>query len=130
MTGGMLGSSYSNTTVPYDSACPFTKAHGNYSTCTGDSLGATCNCCFSAVFEGMYNVMGSCIPQDSPITQTKSSMNKKYGFQTIFAAVFVLIQVFLLSLWFYIIILILIFSLNLKIKKDNILSKLYPIVVR
>lgn len=49
MIGGSFGNSAFSTTVPINMTCPFTKATGNYSTCSGDALGTACNCCFSTV---------------------------------------------------------------------------------
>lgn len=82
MSGGSFGNTTYNSSFNMNMSCPFTRATGNYSTCSGDSLGTSCNCCFSVAMEGVSSVMGTCIPQDSPIAQTKSSMNTKSGFQT------------------------------------------------
>jgi hypothetical protein len=98
MSGGSFGNTTFNSSVPINMTCPFTRAYGNYSTCAGDSLGTICNCCFSAVIEGMSSVMGSCVPQDSPIVQAKSGMNTKYGFQSLFGAALILLQILFIAL--------------------------------
>ena len=100
MSGGSFGNTTYNSSVPINMTCPYSRAYGNYSTCAGDSLGSACNCCFSLVMEGMSSVMGSCLPQDSPIVQAKSDMNTKYGLQTLFGMALLLLQIFFIALWF------------------------------
>lgn len=98
MSGGSFGNTTFNSSVSINMTCPYTRAYGNYSTCSGDSLGGSCNCCFSTVMEGLNSVMGTCIPQDSPIIQIKSSLNTKFGFQTMVSMVLVLLQILFIAL--------------------------------
>lgn len=97
MSGGSFGNTTYNSSLAINMTCPYTRSYGNYSTCSGDSLGGACNCCFSLVMEGMNSVMGTCVPQDSPMIQIKSSFGKKFGFQSMISLALVLLQILFIA---------------------------------
>lgn len=95
MWGGPLGNNTLNSTYDSNQSCTYKNATGIYSTCSGDSLGNTCNCCLRMTMEGMTEVLGSCVPTDSPIYQAKSSMN--FEFQTLFSVILLVLQILFIT---------------------------------
>lgn len=50
-------------------------------------------------YQGMASASGSCVPPDSPIVQIKSSLNGKYGLQSMFSLLLLVVLSLTLIVW-------------------------------
>lgn len=51
--------------------CYFSSGTGNYSSCSGDIYGGSCNCCLTMTLSGIKDGSGSCVPQNSSFVAVK-----------------------------------------------------------
>jgi hypothetical protein len=59
----------------YMHQCTFIKITGDYSACSRDIYGGTCDCCGNFQFEGATNTgSGICVPETSSVYLLKSSV--------------------------------------------------------
>lgn len=76
LSGGIF-TTPSTSSVNMGISCPFSSATGSYSTCSGDVLGSSCNCCLRSSYNGITGSTGSCVPSTSPIVQVKAQLVNK-----------------------------------------------------
>lgn len=81
--GGILGSTPITTTLSLSSlgqSCFFSSATGRYSTCSTDSTGSNCGCCFSMTFTGLSAMTGGCVSSTSGIASIKAKLSSSSSF--------------------------------------------------